>query len=319
MQLFGKRKSTSGNSPWAPPSGLVTTPQQLTRSLPFVYDPNGTPAFNLLSLEKPGGLDLSKGSGLDLSKGYDAAKDALGNRNLKGLRMRVIFLVDGSGSMMREYREGLVQLMLTRGLGFTLNVVPTLPGQAEPQIPVIVYGGNVNKPVLIGPSNLQQAPTLIRPDFASTAMTEAFEEALRLAGTYDMLTLVVNITDGNPNKQVTMSNAVIRSSGGPVMLKNLAIKPVEYLEEIDDLPSQYEIAKNPDESPKLDTDGNLVIVRNPQGIRLIDNVDSKGFDPRTATADEFAGYMADEIGTCVEVMGRVGILTNVPGITRTFF
>lgn len=314
MPLFSRKQRTGRSGQWSPPSGLVTTPQRLVRTVPFVFDPSGQPAFSHQQL-----VDLDKGGDfVDLDKGYNAAAEALAHRKLKGLRLRVIVIVDGSGSMRGEYSRRQVQKMLVRTLGFTLNVVPKRPNEREPQIPVFVYGYGVSGPVMVGPSNYEQAPSLIRPDFGTTAMTEAFDAAMALADSYEMLTVIINITDGNPNNKITMSNSVIGSSGKPVMLKNLAVKKVSYLEEIDNLPSQYEIDLNPDESPRLDADGNLIIVHNPNGIRLIDNVDSQEIDPYSATEQQFAAALAEEIGTCVEVMGRVGHLTGVPGITRTF-
>jgi hypothetical protein len=305
--------------PFVAPAGVNTAPQQLLYSAPFKYDEEGQPAVSLQKLETGGHVSLVKG--------FTAAKKALDNVQLAGIRFQVIVLVDGSGSMGADYRPqpdgrpSNVEQMLLRVLGFTLNV------DKDGSIPVIVYGGSVNPPVDVDLSNYRDIGRIITPDFWSTSMTEALDAALKIAaqrnkqGDYE-LTLIVNITDGNPNNRATMSNVVIRSSGAPVMLKNLAIRPVPYLEEIDDLPSQYEIRKEDDgngnDVPVKDADGRLVIDRNPTGLRLIDNVDSKALNPHTASDEEFAKAIADEISDCIEVMARVGLLTNVPGVDRLF-
>jgi hypothetical protein len=114
-----------------------------------------------------------------------------------------------------------------------------------------------------------------------------------------------------------MSNAVIKASGYPVILKNMAVKSVPYLEEIDDLPSHFDIRKDDNTGePVLKPNGDLDIYINPAGLRLVDNVDSKGIDPFKATDAEFAAAMADELPSYLEVAGRVGLLTGVPGADR---
>jgi hypothetical protein len=302
MSFFSRRPA------FTPPLGLSLTPQRLMKTVRFVYDEQGTPAF-----AKDGKLDkLAKSGAHDkLLKGQQAGEEALKNLELRGLRAQMIVLLDGSGSMMSDYRNGKVKQMLIRTLGFTLNLDP------DGEIPVIVYGGSVNRPVDINTGNYQQADQLVRPDFGSTSMTQALATALELAAKYGMLTIIVNITDGNPNNQVTMSNQVILSSGYPCIVKNLAIRPVSYLQEIDTLPSQIEVKKDANDNPVRDANGDLILERNPAGIRLIDNVNSQAFDPGSVTDAQFAAYVAEEIPVIVEVMGRVGILTGVPGVTKT--
>jgi hypothetical protein len=63
----------------------------------------------------------------------------------------------------------------------------------------------------------------------------------------------------------------------------------------------------------------LIIDRNPDGLRFIDNVDCKAIDPVHATTAQFAAAIADELNPGIEVMGRVGLLTGVPGVDRIFF
>lgn len=311
MGLFGSRTK----KPFAPPPGLNTTPQGLVRSARFEYDGGGQPAVSLTKVQSSG----SGAPAVSLVKGYQAAQQALTNVDLAGIRMEVIVLLDGSGSMYDEYQRqrgqelSIVEKLLVRTLGFCLNV------DRNGKIPVIVYGRGVNAPVDIDLGNYQRAPQLIKPDFGTTNMTGALRTAMQLANANDILTLIVNITDGDPNDRVSMSNEVIASSGHPVFLKNLAIKLVPYLEEIDDLPSRNEIQKDASGNPVKDGQDMLVLETNPAGLRLIDNVDSQEVDPFTATDEQFARIIAEEISSYVEVAARVGLLTDVPGVDRTVF
>ncbi|MGD8374468.1 MAG: VWA domain-containing protein [Candidatus Woesebacteria bacterium] len=260
-------------------------------------------------------------SHVSLVKGYDAATEALRKVGLLGIQMRFIFLLDGSGSMSQDYASSAIWTMLTRGLGFALNCDLTK------RIAVIVYGTNVSKPVYLDMENYQNASRLIKPPFSFTNMADAIAEARALAATYDLPTIICNLTDGNPmvpgryNAEGLTTDQFIASSGEPVLIKNWAIRPVTYLKTVDDLPSYYEIRKDCKGNPILDASGNLIFDINPAGVRLIDNVDSKAFnpDPRVTSVDELAFYMADEVNQWLEASGRVGIITGVPGIERTFF
>ena len=299
--MFGRRKFTA-------PAGLNTAKQRVMQSVPFVFDNKNLPAFSMEKLDK-----LAKQPQHDkLLKGQRAGEEALKGLGLRGLRMQVIVILDGSGSMTHDYHSGKVQRLLVRTLGFALNL------DADGEIPVIVYGYNIHKPVMINTENYLNAPRLVPFEGGGTPMTEAFIAALKLAATYNMLTMIVNITDGDPNNQVTMSNEIIRSSGLPILVKNMALRPVPYLKTVDTLPSQIEVEKDANDEPVYDGDHNLVLVQNPDGIRLIDNVSSVDLDPDTADDDEFATKFAAEIDSGVELMGRVGILTGVPGITQTY-
>lgn len=305
--MFGKRnKGQRSTGLWTPPAGLTTQRQQLVRSVPFVYDGNEMPAIGANVI-----ADHDTGGSISLKKGYDAAVEALRAVGMLGLRMEIKVMVDDSGSMTDEFRDGLVQQMLVRFLGFGLVL--------DDKIEVLTYG-RPNDIHTIDATNYQDAPSLLRPRFGGTPMTEAHQATMRLVAHCDKLSMIGNLTDGDPNNRVTMSNSVIGSSGYPTILKNMAIKSVPYLKEIDDLPSYYEIRRDPNTgAPVLDASGNLIIGINQAGLRLVDNVDSKALDPYRATDEEFAAAMADEIATYLEVAGRVGLLTGVPGIDRTFF
>lgn len=310
MGLFSRRRNASRqpSTPFFAPQGVATTRQRLVRSAPFTFNPNQQPATSI-SLVK----QADRGSsGVSLTKTFEVAQQAIETVELPGLRCNVVLMVDGSGSMSYDYREGLVQKMLVRALGFALNL-------DTDGIPVFTYGYRVSKPVQVDLSNYANAPSMIVPDFGTTDMTGGLNAALDLARQHDKLTLIVNITDGDPDNRVSMMNAAIAASGEPVMIKNLAIRSVPFLEEMDDLPSQVEIKTDAGGNPVKNSDGSLQLWRNDQGLRLIDNVDSQEVsDPHGMSDEEFAHRMATEISDCIEVMGRVGLLTGVPGVTVDF-
>jgi hypothetical protein len=319
---FRDRSRHTTKMPFTPPPGLITEPVRMHRSVPFVFDRTGKSAFEI----KPATIDMMKRR-IDLSKAVEAAKDALSGIDMAGLRLRIIVLVDGSGSM--SGIQELVKLMLVRALGFTLNVSP------DQTAIMIAYGDSVSKPVTVSINNYQEAYQLINPDFGYTNMAEALDVATNMADGYNMATLIINISDGNPygkaNAVLNATNAYIRMSGRPIMAKNLAVKPVSFFSDVDDLPSQVEFEVERDSrgkplldidgnaKPVLDGNGNLILVRNPHGIRLIDNVDSQTLDPRTATDKELARKLAAEIPTWLEMSANVGTITGVPGHEQTIF
>jgi len=265
---------------------------------------------------------------VSLVKKANAAAAALAGVKLSGLLCEVILLMDTSASMNwagREYyiaRKGQrapIYQLLERVLGWALNV------DANGTVPVIRYGGRVADPVDITADNYLQAEQLLQPIWGGTPMTEAFQKAMALAAKNDKMTIIFNLTDGDPNSKPSMDNAVIGSSTGPVMLKNLALNEVPYLEELDDMPSLWEIRKDANDKPVLDGDEMIILDKNTSTDhqtaprRFIDNVDSKSVDPFNDTDEVFAAKMTDEIGTLLEVWGRTGILTGVPGVERTIF
>ncbi len=303
---FGHRVRKSGELARPIPRELAAhPPQRLVRSVPFRFEPAQS-AGSVDMFKKPELLSLHK----ELIESFEAAREALRLADLLGLRAEVIVGVDDSGSIMDQWQ--LVLRMLVRLLGYALHL------DANGQIQVIVYGRYTEDPIIVDRSNYLQIATLIKPTFGGTPMTQVLQKAVRMADGNDTLTIFCNITDGDPNSKITMSQATIESSGHPVINKHFSVKPVPYLNEIDDLPSCYEIRKDANGQPILDDNDMLIIDRNPAGLRFIDNVDSQAIDPVHATNDEFATAFATEINACIEVMGRVGLLTGVPGVDRIF-
>jgi len=304
--LFGRRNSSAARGSYVPERGLIATPTMPAKSVDFTFDTSGEPAVAVQNTSETPGV-------LSLTKSYKAATDALLKVKLPGIRFDIIVMLDGSGSMNELYRDGTVEKMLVRTLGFALNV------DIDGSIPVFTYGSRTGKTIQIDASNYQDAGKLINKVRAngSTAMTEGLQQAFGLAKDANKLVMIINITDGNPDDKLTMKNEVIKLSAYPIMLKNLAIAPVPFLGDLDDMPSLIEVQKDHKGVPVIDQDKHM-LYRNTNGVRFIDSVDSQSVNPFTATDEQFAAVLAEEIAMCVEVMARVGILTNVPGFIKEF-
>ncbi|MEO5950101.1 MAG: VWA domain-containing protein [Candidatus Saccharimonadales bacterium] len=290
---------------------MVTGPMQIRRSVQYGYD-TGKPAVDL-SKHAPETVQLVKGP-------YYAAQAALKAVGLFGVRIKIIVMVDGSGSMKGAYAEQDVQKMLNRALGFALNLDPSK------SISVFTYGTSVSRPVLIELSNYSSAGTLIKPDFGCTNMALGFEQALDIARNSEIRlpTMVINITDGDPNDGVSkimaqkaMTRSVVSSSCEPIQVKNLAVKSVPYLETIDDLQSWYEVRKDNSGNTVHDHEGHVILDYNPKGVRLIDNVDSQKVSPGDSD-QRWAEAFAGEVRDWLDASAQVGLITGVPGIDRRY-
>lgn len=301
-------KKKAAGTQFVAPHGVNATPQRLIRSVPFAYVGDGSPA---VSLSKD-----YRAKHVSLSKSYDAMAAALEAAGLAGLRCEIMVMLDDSGSIRNQW--GSLLEILVRYLGAALNL------SASGRIMVFTYG-RPNHPIVITRDNYQNIAKLVTPTWGYTPMGETLAHVVREAEKINGLVIICNATDGNPytgsgDATAKMTNEVIKASGGPYLLKNVAVADVPYLDELDDLPSQIEIEKDGGGNPLKDAAGNLILWRNPQGIRLFDNVDSQDF-PNLArmTDEEFAKRFAEEIPEAIEVMAHAGILTGVPGHDRTFF
>jgi hypothetical protein len=273
--------------------------------VPLHFDPN-SPLADLSALH-------NVSSHANLLKGIDATRHALRQAGLLGLHAKLIVLVDDSGSMIPDWAA--IQRLLVRLFGFGLLLSPSLD---EAQIPMLAYGRFSAAPITINVHNYQQANELLSPTFGGTPMAQAYEHALELAWVNGTLTIIINLTDGQPDSTLAMTNQVIESSGGATILKNVALKSVPYLDTLDGMPSRVEVRMHGDQ-PRRDRHDRLVLKTNWRGRRLIDNVSSVAINPYAASDLEFALAIAQEIKQIIEVMGCTGILTGVPHVGRRYW
>jgi len=246
------------------------------RCVALVRDPGGAPAVNLAKLRDAGHVDLTKRA--------EKAGISLSKRGLAGIRAQAVLVLDHSGSMRADYRNGKVQTLVERVLGFALQididgVVPVMPFDTtlHPTVNVGVAAG-VGVEDYRGVVDRQ----IWKSKMGTTDLASALAEIRVMAQKTDAPMFVVVVTDGSPNKRRATTNVVIDLARYPVFLKFVAIREVPYLADLDDLPDS---------------------------ARLLDNVDAKAFeDPSAVTDLAFAEAMVDEWDTWVSAATAAGVL-----------
>ncbi|HEX4662345.1 MAG TPA: VWA domain-containing protein [Candidatus Saccharimonadales bacterium] len=270
MSLFGRKKDVVVNPNMSP-----------AHSVKLVKDDSGRPAVDLTKVRNDGHVDLAKRA--------DKAGVSLSRRDLSGFRGQVRVYVDHSQSMEwqsnEDYSNGNVQKLVERALGFALQIdvdgsIPTLAfdSQLWPAVEVTVnnYQGVVNRDIW-------------RPNkMGGTSFSCVFEDVLREARMTKVPLMVIIVTDGSPGDRARATELVKQTASYPVFVKFLAIRSVDYLEELDNLPDS---------------------------VRLLDNVDAKSFDGRDCppldviTDLQFADAMVDELDGWVALATAAGVLT----------
>lgn len=220
--------------------------------------------------------DTVQSTAPDLVKKFDKVGVSLSKRGLDGIRAEAVMLLDYSGSMSMDYSNGTVQALVERSLAFALQI------DMDGTIPVIRFGSDAYKPVNVSVGNYQRVVNgeLSSGRMGTTNLTAALDELLQLAKTATAPLFAIIVTDGNPDDRRSATNLVRELAKYPVFVKFLAIQPVNYLQELDDM-----------------------------GNRLLDNVDSQFVpDPRNISDLDFADKMVEEWDTWVAAAQTAGVL-----------
>lgn len=254
------------------------------RTINLVKDPSGGPAVNLAKVRDAGHIDLVKRA--------EKAGISLSKRDLSGLRGAVRLYVDHSRSMelasFKDYSNGNVQRLVERALGYAFQL------DSDGKIPVIAFDSELWPEVVVDQSNYQgivEAKIWHPRQMRGTKFVPIMEDLLNEAKSTAEPIFAVIVTDGSPSDRAHATRLVIELARYPVQIKFLAIREVDYLQELDDLE-----------------------VRRP-GARLLDNVDAKFFDgddcPKLSdiTDLQFADAMADEIDTWIRDATAKGVLS----------
>jgi len=254
------------------------------RTISLVKDPAGAPAVNLGKVREAGHIDLVKRA--------EKAGISLSKRNLGGLRGAVRLYIDHSRSMelgkIKDYSNGNVQRLVERALGYAFQL------DSDGQIPVIAFDSKLWPEVVVDQSNyvgIVEARIWHPHEMRGTKYVPVLEDLLIQAKTTTEPIFAIIVTDGSPNDRRQATKLIIELAKYPVQIKFLAIREVDYLEELDDLEQRH------------------------PGARLLDNVDAKFFDgtdcPELAdiTDLQFAEAMADEIDTWVADATAKGVLS----------
>lgn len=247
----------------------------------LVKDPTGAPAVDLTTLSE---------QHVDLRKRAEKAGVSLSKRGLDGIRGRVIMLLDHSGSMHGGYQRGLVQKLVERALGFALQI------DTDGQIEVIPFDSVMWPAVLVDVANYRGITDreLWKPQrMGGTNMAAPLRHIEDLAKASEEPIFLIVIGDGSPGDRDATTRAVCDLAKQPVFIKFLAIAPVDYLQELDDLPS-----------------GRRGLFSKRGSARLLDNVDSKFIaDPDGMSDLAFADAMVDEWDSWIAAATEVGLLS----------
>ena len=222
-------------------------------------------------------VSLEKAAGVSLLKRFDKAGLALSQRGLVGVRAQAVMLLDHSASMSHDYQDGTVQALVERALGFALQV------DADGKVPIIRFDSRVHPEIVVDVTNYQAivAQGLYEPrKMGSTDLAGGLREIRKIAAQTDLPMFVIVVTDGEPNDPAAATAEVTALAELPVFLKFLAIRPVSYLKQLDDM------------------DG-----------RLVDNANAQAIDPRTMSDLDFADAMVDEFDEWLTAAQGVGLLS----------
>ena len=251
-----------------------------------------TPARTVVLTKDPtgaGATDLSKvrDQSPDLAKAAEKAAFALSKKDdLAGIRAQAVAVVDHSGSMRSDYESGAVQKLLTRFLGFALQI------DADGKVPVIAFDSVVYPAVEVTAANFSSAVTdsIDRPNkMGLTNLADALQELKRLAEVTDEPIFAGIITDGEPSSDKAVTTRLVcELASYPVFIKFLAVRPVNYLSELDDLGDDKRLLDNVDSKPEVGTALNLL----------------------NCTDAEFMAALVDEWDTWVKAATAAGVLKS---------
>jgi hypothetical protein len=239
-------------------------------SISMIKDPNGGPAVDLSALRNahPSLVKRAEKAGISLSK-----------RGLDGVRAQAAVILDHSGSMHADYKGGTVQTLVERALGFALQI------DVDGVVPVIPFDYDVRKTVEVGVHNyagVVDREIWDRREMGSTNLAAALGRLKAMAAGSDAPIFAIIICDGSPDSKAATTRVVCELADYPVFLKFLAIRPVEYLQDLDDLPASK---------------------------RTLDNVDAKFIDDPAGMTDlAFADAMVDEWDTWIAAATSAGVL-----------
>jgi hypothetical protein len=141
-----------------------------------------------------------------------------------------VLILDHSGSMRNDYKNGTVQMLVERALGFALQV------DVDGEIPVIPFDTKVKKTVPVNLRNYQgivDSEIFKRRDMGTTDLAAALDVLKEMATKTDAPIFAIIVTDGSPNNRRATTKIVCELADYPVFLKFLAIQPVDYLQELE--------------------------------------------------------------------------------------
>lgn len=250
-----------------------TNSQQPAKTVRLVKDTSGAPAVSLSKVEQEGGVSLLKKT--------EAAGISLSKKNLAGIRAQVVVLLDHSGSMYSDYANHKVQDLTERFLAFGLQV------DVDGSVPVIPFDSKVKDAVDVNLGNYKdivEQQIWQKNNMGSTDLAAALKQVRKLSEKSDTPIFCAVVTDGEPDDRFDAEEVVKDLSRYPVFIKFLAVKPVQFLNKLDDLDSSQ---------------------------RLLDNVDTKSYQDLSSVSDaQFADDMVDEWDSWTTAATVAGVLSD---------
>ncbi|QYN41172.1 VWA domain-containing protein (plasmid) [Pseudonocardia sp. DSM 110487] len=250
------------------------------KTVSFVKDPSGAPAVDLAKVRE---------QHPDLAKRADKAGISLSKRNLAGVRAQACLYLDHSGSMRTDYRSGAVQTIVERALGFALQI------DADGTVPVTPFDSRLWDTVNVTVDNYQgvvDRELWHRSAMGGTRMAPPFQHLLDEAKRTQLPLFAIVVGDGSPADSTPTTKLVIELANYPVFIKFLSVRPVDYLQELDELEQKS---------------GRSLIGRS---TRKVDNVDAQDMpDPAGLPDLAFAEKMVEEWDTWFAAATAAGILS----------
>jgi Mg-chelatase subunit ChlD len=165
-------------------------------TISLVKDPTGAPAVDITNLGS---------AHIDLAKRAQKAGISLSKRGLGGIRAQAVLILDHSGSMRNDYKNGTVQTLVERALGFALQV------DVDGEIPVIPFDTKVKKTVPVNLRNYQgivDSEIFKRRDMGTTDLAAALDVLKEMAKKTDAPIFAIIVTDGSPNNRPATTKIV---------------------------------------------------------------------------------------------------------------
>lgn len=205
----------------------------------LLRDATGTSAVDLNKLRASGHIELAKAA--------DKAGIALSKRDLSGIRARAVCLLDTSPSMIPDFRNGAVRNLARRMLGFTLQFDTT------GRVPLIPFDSHARAAVEVNVDNYEHVVDshIGMPNpIGSTNMAAALQVVVDMAAKTTQPLYVAVLTDGNPDSYDKTTKVVCHLARFPVFIKFMALKPVPYLAELDNLTDRDRLLDNCNAQPQ---------------------------------------------------------------------
>lgn len=209
----------------------------------FSRDRSRTTAEVAASLQAPArSITLTKGSGpavsservstlasgnVDFVKKFNAAGDALAMVDMVGIRAQAVFILDHSGSMSHDYREGNVQTLVERALAFSLQI------DIDGTIPVIPFDSVLHPTVDVNPLNYQGVVDreIFQPyRMGGTLLAPALNKVWHMATETREPLFVVIVTDDDPQDRAEVKAELARLRRYPVFVKVLTLVDAPFWE-----------------------------------------------------------------------------------------